>query len=158
MEEDYTTGDLHVEADFPGINDNELNKKTPDQLLALMSRSAFEYHYATQRLREIESVKTVREHQLRIILLSKRIDLIQNEKLRAHLVLMFEDPKHKWTIDSINSVIYLEQKELMDKYNRYEKIAKQAEKEHDMWNAQLMWHQSQNKLDGIEQLTNKSRA
>jgi hypothetical protein len=43
--------------------------------------------------------------------------------------------------------------EFLAGYNQAVLVAKQAEKEYDMWQKQLMWHQSALKREGIELIT-----
>lgn len=143
--EQYIVPELADEPDFE-IPGNFNFSRSPDDLMQAMGRAAWEHEYANRKLRDIQSTITIRVKQLKIILLARRIDLIQNEKLRGHLISCFEDLKFRFTADILDSFIYVEQRELMQIREKYEAIAKQAEKEHDMWQKQLSWHQSKIKL------------
>lgn len=128
----------------------------PDELRRRLGLAAWEFEQANRKLRELESRRVVREKQTRIILLAKRWDLIQNERLRLHLLHCYEDEKFKPTKEDLESFIFIEHREIFDEYNYFEKLAKQANREFEMWQSQLMWYQSKMKHDRLEQMAEYS--
>lgn len=118
--------------------------------MALMGETAEQFRRATKRLRELEATKTIRVAQVEVILLSRKIDLLKSEGLKKHLNLCFADPKFRWTNEVLSAFMMVELRELLGEYNYYEKVARNAEKENEMWSKQLMYYQSKNKLKGAE--------
>lgn len=127
---------------------------SPSQLLKMMATTQFEYSEAIRKLRELEKAKMLHEARTNVIVAAKRFDLLENEGLRVHFQTACSDPKFRPTVDFIERCIYLENLPLMEEYNYYSKVAKQAEKEYEILSGQLIWHQSQAKIKGIE-LINK---
>lgn len=122
----------------------------PEELLKQMERAASEFETANRIIRELDLEKTERKAKTTIVIEAKRADLLTNENLKAHLMVCFSDPKFKPTLDFIANAIYLEHMEFLTAYNTASLVAKQAEKEYDMWQKQLMWHQSALKREGLE--------
>jgi len=145
----YTDDELPVEPDFD-IPDNHNFVLSPDELLLKMGQCAYEFSEANRRMRKLEVTKSIREKKLRIILLARRIDLITNAALKHHLEAMFADPKFKWIGADLDAAIYIEQEQVMSEYARYEKLAKQAEKEHAMWQGHLIYYQSKKKHESLQ--------
>lgn len=145
----YTDDELPVEVDFQ-IPENHSFEYTPEELRKKMGQAAYEFAEANRRMRKLEVTKNIRVQKVRIILLAWRIDLLQNEKLKAHVKLLNEDPKYKWIKEDLNACVYIELEQILSEYTRYEKIAKQAEKEHAMWNSQMMEHMSMRKHEGLQ--------
>jgi hypothetical protein len=129
--------------------------KTPDELRELLGMAASEYAVAREKLKRLEVQKAFLTAKTAVILSAKRFDLLTNEALRAHYQTCCEDPKFRLTNDLIHSFSYLENRIVFEAYEAAEKIAKGAQEEHDMWNKQLMWYQSENKLKGAELLSLK---
>lgn len=142
----YFNDELPVGADFT-IPENHNFVLTADELEYKIGVATYEFAEANRKLRTLEVTKTIREKKLRIILLSRRIDLLTNEKLKVHLATMFEDPKFKWTGADLEAAIFVEQEAVMSEYARYEKLAKQAEKEYEMYNNQMISRHTRAKHD-----------
>ncbi len=128
--------------------------KSADDVVKLIEQTRYEYSNAIRKLRALEKEKMYQESRTTIILTAKKPELLKNDALKKQLETCFEDPKFKPTLDFIASCIYIEHKDLMEEYNYYLKLSKQAEKEFEMLSSQLIWHQSQAKIKGIE-LMNK---
>lgn len=126
----------------------------PDELLQRMATAASIFERANQERASMEMEMTRRTERTRIIILAKRLDLLQNERLRAHLEMIFtpndEGKIHKLTIDDIEACINQEVGEFAERYNAFAEDAKQAEKEHEIWGRQLSWHQSVLKRESAE--------
>lgn len=124
---------------------------SPDELLQKMGSAAWVFEQANRKLQKIAVTKTIREKKTSVILSSRRFDLLTNVKLREHLYECFNvDPKFKLTRELYDNFIYVEHQALFDEFTFYEMLAKQAEKEHDMWQKQLSWHQSVVKKEAAE--------
>lgn len=125
-----------------------------DELLQKMGQAAWEYRKASMEMKKFERKRLKWREKLRVILMAKRIDLIQNEKLKDHLEMIFEEPRWRITKDDIEAMISVElddsYEDLETNYVYYEKQAKTAEAEHNMWSRQLSWHQSKVKLQAAE--------
>lgn len=117
----------------------------PEELQEKMGRAAYEFAYANRQLRDLEIKRKTREQQTRIIILSKRLDLIQNQALKAHLEVCISDPKFKATKEDLYSFCYMEHRQIFELYTKFEQIAKQANREFEMWQSQLIWYQSKMK-------------
>lgn len=125
-----------------------------ESILRLIEQTRYEYSDAVKNLRKLEKLKMLVEMQTTVIINSKHPELLKNEDLKAKISGLFDDPKFKPTVDFIASCVYLENQAVMEDYNYYLKLSKQAEKEFEMLSSQLIWHQSQAKIKGIE-LMNK---
>lgn len=125
-----------------------------ESILRLIEQTRYEYSDAVKNLRKLEKLKMLVEMQTTVIINSKHPELLKNEDLKAKILGLFDDPKFKPTVDFIASCVYLENQAVMEDYNYYLKLSKQAEKEFEMLSSQLIWHQSQAKIKGIE-LMNK---
>lgn len=125
-----------------------------ESILRLIEQTRYEYSDAVKNLRKLEKLKMLVEMQTTVIINSKHPELLKNEDLKAKILGLFDDPKFKPTVDFIASCVYLENRAVMEDYNYYLKLSKQAEKEFEMLSSQLIWHQSQAKIKGIE-LMNK---
>lgn len=126
---------------------------TPAELNEKMARAAWEYAQAIRHIRRLERARAVRIAKTMVILSSNSLDLVTNERLREHLRLVIQDPKFRWTKELFAQYIYIEHQKIMDEYNVWERVAKTAEVEHEMWSKQLGWHQSQMKRDAAELYT-----
>lgn len=125
---------------------------SPEHIRTKMGKAIYEFSHAREQLEQLETLRNTREKQTRIIILSRRFDLIQNERLRNHLILSFEDPKFKPTKDDLDSFIYMEHRLIFEPYSKWEKVAKQASREYDMWLSLLMWYQSKMKQERLERM------
>lgn len=123
---------------------------SPDELMELMGKAAYDFEAANREIRRIEQDKQMREAKTSIIVSSKRWDMIQNASLKQHFKACCEDPKFRPTVDFIDYATYVEHQDVFDKYNAAVTKAKQAKDEFDMWQKQLSWYQSKNKLEGLE--------
>lgn len=138
------------EPDFPVPPEHQF-RYSPDELLQKMGEAAWVFEQANRKLQKIAVTKSVREKKTSVILSSRRFDLLQNEKLKAHLIECFDvDPKFRITGELFSNFIYVEHQALFDEFTFYELLAKQAEKEHEMWQKQLGWHQSEIKKEVAE--------
>lgn len=125
-----------------------------DKLRELMGLVQWEFEQANRKLRELQTAKNEREAKTDVILWAKRPDLLTNEKVKAHYIKCLQDEKFKLTVDLAKHFIYLENQDIMEEYEFYEKIASQAEKEYKMLTTQMMWYLSENKVK-VSELFNK---
>lgn len=124
---------------------------TYEELQQKMAQAEYEFSFASEQLDKLEVSKTIREMKTKVILSSRQFHLLQNEKLRAHLIECFSvDPKFKITGDLYAVFTHIEHQEIFDKYNFYEKMAKRAEKDHEMLSKQMSGMQTKVRFAGQE--------
>lgn len=127
---------------------------TPEELLQKMGEAAWRFERACKLIQDMQIRRTKIKEKKRVIILASRIDLIQSERLRAHLVRVFDDPRWKMTKDDIEALLTVELDDAFDnmesKYQKYLVIARTAEKEHEMWQRQLSFYQSKMKKETAE--------
>jgi hypothetical protein len=115
----------------------------PEELNRRMTVAQFEHEHATRELRKLEVAVSVRKKKTMVILSSQRWELIQNARLREHLIEIYRvDPKFRITKELYDTFIYLEHEEMFAKYHYYETVATQAKDDHEMLQRQLSWYQS----------------
>lgn len=128
----------------------EQPKYTPDQLMQKMATSAWLFEKNAKFCHDNFRYYQRRIQKARVLILARRFDLIQNEKLRAHLELVFADPRYKPTKEDIAGFVYVETLDISEVYEKAELTAKLAEREHEMWSKQLGWYQSEIKKQHAE--------
>jgi hypothetical protein len=115
----------------------------PEELNRRMTVAQFEHDHACREMAKLEVAVTTRRKKTMVILSSRRFELIQNERLRQHLVEIFlVDPKFRITKELYDTFIYLEHEEMSAKYHYYETMAATAKDDHEMLQKQLSWYQS----------------
>lgn len=134
--------DAHITETSFEIPENHNFILSPDELREKMGKAAWEKEKAARELRKISQTVNIRKHKTTTIILSRKFDLIQNAKLREHLIACAEDPKFKPTKEQIEGFVFLEHQEVMEKYEFYSDVSKQASEEHEMYAKQLSWYQS----------------
>lgn len=132
----------------------EIRAKSPEELLRLMAETQSEYSIIIRGLKKIERQKMKLEASTTIILHSKSLEYIKNEKLKKHLEKCYEDDKFKPTVSFVESCVYLENEDIMEEHNDLTKRARYLEKEFDMLSSQLIYHQSKNKVKTAEIMNN----
>lgn len=136
-----------VEPGFTMPTDLEM---TADALARKMAESSYEFEQANRELRKIEDDRVYREKQVRLILLAKQFMMLTDKGLRERMDACFVDPKFKFTEASLDAAVFIELAPLMTAYNRFERIAKQAQKEFDMYAAQAIFLSAKWKHENID--------
>jgi hypothetical protein len=147
-----------MEDDFLGFL-NDLDSRplySEKELLQLMGFAAYEFDTAEKFLAKYGVTVLKRRQKLRVIILAKRFDLLQNEKLKVHLAQCFKesenpkDSKYKPTKEDLDSFIDTELGIMAEQIERAESIAKAAGAAHDMYSRQLSWYQTAMKKEIAE--------
>lgn len=125
-------------------------KLSPDELLEIMGRCAYRFEEANRYIKKYFQAHKEWCKRIRVAILGRDFNQIQNLELKLHLETVFENEKYKPTIEDLENFVYLETKELSEQMDLAESIAKQAQKEYEMWYGQLVWYMSLNKLDVAE--------
>lgn len=128
--------------------------KGVEELRSLMGVTQSEYSLAIRRLNELEKRKMLAEATATLIITSRRVDMLTNEKLKSYLEKCFEDDKFKPTVSFIESCIFMEHQELMEEHIALAKNARYLEKEFEMLSGQLIYYQSRNKVKAAEMMNN----
>ena len=123
---------------------------TADEIIEKMGETNFEHRHAIKELKKIELEKSIKEAKATLIIHAQRTDLLQNPEARRLFEDCIEEPKFRATVDFVNSLIYVEHQEIMEKYKHHEMVAKRAEKQYEQLCSMLIWEQSKNKREGQE--------
>lgn len=120
---------------------------SPEEIVEKMAETNFEHRHAIDQLKQLEIKHATLKATITTVVHALRPDLLLNEEARELMIEAMEDPKFKVTVDFTNAVVFLEQREVMGKYQHYEMVAKRAEKQYDQLVSMLIWEQSKNKRD-----------
>lgn len=126
------------------------NSIDPETLIEEMGKASYEFTAANRELRKIELKVYEAIAKTSIMIYAKNISKLKNTALKTHLTACFDDPKFKPTVEFVKHCNQLEHQELLEKYQIAEMVAKQAKDEFEMWQKQLMWHQSKMKMSQLE--------
>lgn len=131
-------------------------KLEPDELLTKMANAAYVFEYANTQMKKLKQRYLVHRQKARVLIGAKALHLLQNEALKVHLKVIFDDPKYKPTVTDVDSYVYLETIATSEPYELAKATATEAKEEYELWQGQLMWYMSVNKREGIERIAEGS--
>lgn len=121
-----------------------------EELLQKMGYASSRFEVANQTIKQLNKTVLVARAKARTLILAKKLDLLQNRKLANHLATVFEDTRYKPSVSDLDEYVYLEAIKWCEPFETAKQVAKDAIKEYELWQGQLMWYMSKNKLNGIE--------
>lgn len=131
-------------------------KLSPDELLEKMANAAYVFEFANGQMKKLKQRYLIHRQKARVLIGAKALHLLQNEPLKVHLKVIFDDPKYKPTVTDVDSYVYLETIATSEPYELAKATAMEAKEEYELWQGQLMWYMSVNKREGIERIAEGS--